>query len=117
MEFSRQEYWSGLLFPFPGDLPDPGIEPKPPASQEDSLPLSHQGSPDLGFRPLRRGSSLPYLLVAPSAHFVPGHVPKGFVNMDMLNLHCYHPHFTAKETEAQRHEVTAKSTELIRHIV
>ena len=27
MEFSRQEYWSGLLFPSPGDLPDPGIEP------------------------------------------------------------------------------------------
>ena len=65
MEFSRQEYWSVLLFPFPGDLPDPGIEPKPPASQEDSLPLSHQGSPDLGFRPLRRGSSLPYLFSGP----------------------------------------------------
>ena len=28
MEFSRQEYWSGLPFPFPGDLPDPGIEPR-----------------------------------------------------------------------------------------
>ena len=28
MEFSRQEYWSGLPFPLPGDLPDPGIEPK-----------------------------------------------------------------------------------------
>ena len=28
MEFSRQEYWSGLLFPFPGDLPDPGTEPE-----------------------------------------------------------------------------------------
>ena len=32
MEFSRQEYWSGLPFPFPGDLPDPGIEPESPAS-------------------------------------------------------------------------------------
>ena len=32
MEFSRQEYWSGLLFPTPGDLPDPGIEPTSPAS-------------------------------------------------------------------------------------
>ena len=31
MEFSRQEYWSGLLFPSPGDLPDPGIEPTSPA--------------------------------------------------------------------------------------
>ena len=32
MEFSRQEYWSGLLFPIPGDLPDPGIEPASPVS-------------------------------------------------------------------------------------
>ena len=38
MEFSRQEYWSGLLFPSPGHLPDPGIELRSPALQEDSLP-------------------------------------------------------------------------------
>ena len=31
MEFSRQEHWSGLPFPFPGELPDPGIEPASPA--------------------------------------------------------------------------------------
>ena len=37
-EFSRQEYWSGLLFPSPGDLPDPGIEPMSPALQADPLP-------------------------------------------------------------------------------
>ena len=37
MEFSRQEYWSGLSFPFPGDLPDPGIEPGSPALQTDAL--------------------------------------------------------------------------------
>ena len=36
--FSRQEYWSGLPFPSPGDLPDPGIETGSPAVQEDSLP-------------------------------------------------------------------------------
>ena len=36
--FSRQEYWSGLPFPPPGDLPDPGIEPGSPALQADSLP-------------------------------------------------------------------------------
>ena len=34
--FSRQEYWSGLSFPSPGDLPDPGIEPRSPALQADS---------------------------------------------------------------------------------
>ena len=37
MEFSRQEYWSGLLFPSSGDLPDPGIEPRSPAFQADAL--------------------------------------------------------------------------------
>ena len=37
MGFSRQEYWSGLPFPSPGDLPEPGIEPRSPALQEDAL--------------------------------------------------------------------------------
>ena len=37
MGFSKQEYWSGLPFPSPGDFPDPGIEPGSPASQADSL--------------------------------------------------------------------------------
>ena len=36
MAFSRQEYWSGLLFPSPGDLPDAGIKPESPALQADS---------------------------------------------------------------------------------
>ena len=47
MEFSRQEYWGGLPFPDPGDLPNPGIEPLYPALQADSLLRSHQGSPVL----------------------------------------------------------------------
>ena len=38
MGFSMQEYWSGLPFPSPGDLPNPGIEPGPPALWADSLP-------------------------------------------------------------------------------
>ena len=37
MEFSRQEYWRGLPFPSPGDLPDPGIEPGSPVLPTDSL--------------------------------------------------------------------------------
>ena len=37
MGFSRQEYWSGVPFPFPGDLPNPGIEPGSPALQADTL--------------------------------------------------------------------------------
>ena len=38
MAFSRHEYWSGLPFPSPGDLPTPGIEPRSPALQADSSP-------------------------------------------------------------------------------
>ena len=38
MEFSRQEYWSGLPFPSPGDLPNPGVEPRSSALQADTLP-------------------------------------------------------------------------------
>jgi len=45
MEFSRQEYWSGLPFPSPGDLPDPGIESMSPALQADSLPSEPPGKP------------------------------------------------------------------------
>ena len=41
MGFSRQEYWSGLLCPPPGDLPNPGIKPGSPALQANSLLLSH----------------------------------------------------------------------------
>ena len=43
MGFSRQECWSGLPFPFPGDLPDPGIEPGSPALQADTLPSEPPG--------------------------------------------------------------------------
>ena len=43
MGFSRQECWSGLPFPFPGDLPDPGIEPGSPALQADALPSEPPG--------------------------------------------------------------------------
>ena len=44
--FSRQEYWSGLPFPSPGDLPDPEIKPRSPVLQEDSLPTEIPGKPD-----------------------------------------------------------------------
>ena len=44
-EFSRQEYWSGLPFPSPGNFPDPEIEPRSPALQADALPSEPWGSP------------------------------------------------------------------------
>ena len=45
MEFSRQEYWSGLPFPSPGDLLDPGIESRSPTLQADALPSEPPGKP------------------------------------------------------------------------
>ena len=45
MGFYRQEYWSGLPCPPPGDLPNPGIEPRSPALQADSLPSEPPGKP------------------------------------------------------------------------
>ena len=47
MEFSRQEYWSGLPFPSPGDLPEPGIKPGSPTLQADALPSELPGKPML----------------------------------------------------------------------
>ena len=62
MGFSRQECWSGLPFPSPGDLPNPGIEPRSPALQADTLPSE---PPGMGFsksnakRELYSNTSLP----------------------------------------------------------
>ena len=47
MEFSRPEYWSGQPFPSPGDLLNPGIEPRSSALQADSLPAETQGKPKI----------------------------------------------------------------------
>ena len=48
MRFSRQDYWSGVPYPPPGDLPNPRIEPTSPALQAGSLPPSHRESPQNG---------------------------------------------------------------------
>ena len=45
MGFSKQEYWSGLPFPSPGDLPDPGIEPRSPTLEADALNSEPPGKP------------------------------------------------------------------------
>ena len=48
MGFSRQEYWSGLPFPSPGDLPNPGVESRSPALQADTLPSEPPGKSHKG---------------------------------------------------------------------
>ena len=56
MGFSRQGYWSGLPFPSPGDLPDPGIEPGSPVLQADALPSEPLGKPGSDTREAPSGS-------------------------------------------------------------
>ena len=56
--FSRQEYYSGLLFPSPGDLSDTGIEPRSPALQADSLPTELQGKPCVKYAAAAAAKSL-----------------------------------------------------------
>ena len=54
MRFSRQKYWSGLLFPSPGDLPNPGIESGSPALWADALPSEPPGKPNLVYEDMIR---------------------------------------------------------------
>ena len=58
MGFSRQECWSGLPFPSPGDLPDPGIEPGSPALQTDALPSEPPGKPAASAKSLQQCRTL-----------------------------------------------------------
>ena len=58
MGFSRQEYWSGVPFPSPGDLPDPGIKPGSPALQADAVLSDPPGKPSLYSRFLFKKSVL-----------------------------------------------------------
>ena len=58
MGFSRQEYWSGLPFPSPGELPDPGTEPRSPPLQADALTTDLWRKPHLTLITFLKGSSL-----------------------------------------------------------
>ena len=64
MEFSRKEYWSGLPFLSPGDLPDPGIEPRSPVLQADSLQSEPPGSPFFFLLPFLKYQVVPKVLTS-----------------------------------------------------
>ena len=81
MEFSRQEYWSGLPFPSPGDLPDPGIELRSAALKADSSPSQSPGNPILYYSP--------FILVLKSFQifvFECFHIPNLFILLLFLRL-------------------------------
>ena len=92
MEFSRQEYWSGLLFPSPGDLPDPGIESGSLALQADSLPSEPPGKShalSLEHTPVLNRKETIYLTVV----FLIGKITDDFFFLMFLYLtHFYHGH-------------------------
>jgi len=54
MRFSRQEYWSGLPFPSPGDLPDPGIKHRSPTLQADALTSEPPGKPQMNAETIKQ---------------------------------------------------------------
>ena len=91
MGFSRQEYWSGLPFPFPGDLPNPGIEPGSLALQADALPSEPPGKTD----PCK-------CLTLNSALRLPHPILKATLQ---IGLCYYYLHLTDEKTEAQREKV------------
>ena len=64
--FSRQEYWSGLPFPSPGDLLDPGIKPRFPAFQSDSLPSGPPGNLEVVHAIYSHASLVPLVEVKPT---------------------------------------------------
>ena len=66
MGFSRQEYWSGLPFPSPGDLPDPGIEPRSPTLQSDALTSAPPGKPLKGGGPAKQNQKVKRTAVLPA---------------------------------------------------
>ena len=80
MGFSRQEYWSGLPFPSPGNLPDSGIEPWSPTLQADGLTSEPPGKPTL-YIELLKMSFFPFAMAlvdhcsmsAPSSYFTQNH--------------------------------------------
>ena len=63
MGFSRQEYWSGLPFPSPGDLPNPGIEPRSPTLQADALTSEPPGKPYIMWKVMLKESEFPELFM------------------------------------------------------
>ena len=68
MGFSRQEYWGGLPLPSPGDLPDPGIEPRSPGLEADALTSEPPGKPEWIQGPLQKGEACSS---SPISHYFP----------------------------------------------
>ena len=83
--FPGQEYWSGLLFPSPGNLPNPEIETVSPGLQVDSLPMSHQGSKEMEESLTRDNSEH---LVLPASQIHSCHSNQTDLLKPLIESHC-----------------------------
>ena len=86
MGFSRQEYWSGLPFPSPGDLPDPGIKPGSPALQADALPSEPPGEPqkNLGRKKKVIGAGNSFTFKNPGLNGCRNFLPKALYDCQLI---------------------------------
>ena len=101
MGFPRQEYWSGLPFPSPGDLPDPGIKPGSPALQADSLPCEPLGKPKTpSIQALTPFSETPPSWMPSLSPWVPGHPSTWILTPTAPCSACPHPWMPASHTQA-----------------
>ena len=99
MGFSRQEYWSGLPSPSPGDL-DSGIEPGSPAWSAGALPSAHQGNPEL----IKRVHVSSSLLFSSSAPLMGWQSSTGTSSIWELNRHGFLPFPLTRCSQRLRHD-------------
>ena len=99
MGFSRQEYWSGLSCPPPGDLPDPGDEPASPAWQADSLPLSHWEALSRENRPIQVTGMLKPEPLREALSSVP--YPRVYIMLSVLVFQVFYFRYLEKHVTAK----------------
>ena len=90
MGLPRQEYWSGLPFPSPGYLPNPGIEPASPALKADSLPLSQGGNTRENYSFINGYGKIRYLHAEDCIN-PPHTTPVTKINSKQINDLCVRP--------------------------
>ena len=116
MGFSRQEYWSGLSFPPPGDLPSPGTEPMSlafPALQVDPLSLSHRGSPSIFIQSsiiwaLKRKEVVKHSTIWMNLEYIMLRERYQTKKAGLVWFHLYEMFRTSKSTETESRSVVSR---------
>ena len=126
MEFSRQEYWSGLPFHSPGDLPNPGIEPRSPALQMDFLPSEPPEKHKHSYKPAAAAAkSLPSCPTlcdpmdsSPPGSPVPGILQARTLESVAISFSSYKPSYLHKSPHTHTHfQCNSLNSQLLRNIL